>query len=220
MNYKFQDILKIVIPGLYLAFPISVVIYMTDSDGQYVPNELLNMLKTPFANAIAVFLPFGGYIIGYLLNVVASGLERFAYEKEWLKRPSLHVLQKWDKEYYVKDSECIFKTLGLTKTFSSENTRLAFRKAKMRIKWNDVIDNFYLQSIIARNILMAHIIVIIACAVVLIIDASCAMSVTMIILALIAWCLFLNWRRKSFLYVERVFAEVTNDENKNEAEDK
>lgn len=220
MNYKFQDILKIVIPGLYLAFAISVVIYMTDSDGQYVPNELLNMLKTPFANAIAVFLPFGGYIIGYLLNVVASGLERFAYEKEWLKRPSLHVLQKWDKEYYVKDSECIFKTLGFTKTFSSENTRLAFRKAKMSIKWNDVIDNFYLQSIIARNILMAHIIVIIACAVVLIIDASCAMGVTMIILALIAWCLFLNWRRRSFLYVERVFAEVTNDENKNEAEDK
>ena len=220
MNYKFQDILKIVIPGLYLAFAIPVVIYMTDSYGQYVPNELLNMLKTPFANAIAVFLPFGGYIIGYLLNVVASGLERFAYEKEWLKRPSLHVLQKWDKEYYVKDSECIFKTLGFTKTFSSENTRLAFRKAKMSIKWNDVIHNFYLQSIIARNILMAHIIVIIACAVVLIIDASCAMGVTMIILALIAWCLFLNWRRRSFLYVERVFAEVTNDENKNEAEDK
>lgn len=220
MNYKFQDILKIVIPGLYLAFAISVVIYMTNSDGQYVPDELLNMLKTPFANAIAVFLPFGGYIIGYLLNVVASGLERFAYEKEWLKRPSLHVLQKWDKEYYVKDSECIFKTLGFTKTFSSENTRLAFRKAKMSIKWNDVIDNFYLQSIIARNILMAHIIVIITCAVVLIIDASCAMDVTMIILALIAWCLFLNWRRRSFLYVERVFAEVTNDENKNEAEDK
>lgn len=220
MNYKFQDILKIVIPGLYLAFAISVVIYMTNSDGQYVPNELLNMLKTPFANAIAVFFPFGGYIIGYLLNVVASGLERFLYEKEWLKRPSLHVLQKWDKEYYVKDSECIFKMLGFTKTFSSENTRLAFRKAKMSIKWNDVIDNFYLQSIIARNILMAHIIVIIACAVVLIINASCAMGVTMIILALIAWCLFLNWRRRSFLYVERVFAEVTNDENKNEAEDK
>lgn len=220
MNYKFQDILKIVIPGLYLAFAISVVIYMTDSDGQYVPNELLNMLKTPFANAIAVFLPFGGYIIGYLLNVVASGLERLAYEKEWLKRPSLHVLQKWDKEFYVKDCECIFKTLGFTNTFSSENTRLAFRKAKMSIKWNDVIENFYLQSIIARNILMAHIIVIIACAVVLIIDASCAMGVTMIILALIAWCLFLNWRRRSFLYVERVFAEVTNDENKYEAEDK
>ena len=75
MNYKFQDILKIVIPGLYLAFAISVVIYMTDSDGQYVPTELLNMLKTPFANAIAVFLPFGGYIIGYLLNVIASGFE-------------------------------------------------------------------------------------------------------------------------------------------------
>lgn len=220
MYYKFQDILKIVIPGLYLAFAISVVIYMTDSDGQYVPTDLLNMLKTPFANAIAVFLPFGGYIIGYLLNVVASGLERLAYEKEWLKRPSLHVLQKWDTEFYVKDSECIFKTLGFTNTFSSENTRLAFRKAKMSIKWNDVIENFYLQSIIARNILMAHIIVIIACAVVLIIDASCAMGVTMIILALIAWCLFLNWRRRSFLYVERVFAEVTNDKNKNVAEDK
>lgn len=215
MNYKFQDILKIVIPGLYLAFAISVVIYMTDSDGQYVPNELLNMLKTPFANAIAVFLPFGGYIIGYLLNVVASGLERFAYEKEWLKRPSLHVLQKWDKEYYVKDCDYIFKTLGFTNTFSSENTRLAFRKAKMSIKWNDVMDNFYLQSIIARNILVAHLVVTVACAVVLIINLSWTMCVTMIILALITRCLFLNWRRRSFLYVERVFAEVTNVENKN-----
>lgn len=215
MNYKFQDILKIVIPGLYLAFAISVVIYMTDSDGQYVPTELLNMLKTPFANAIAVFLPFGGYIIGYLLNVIASGFERYLYEKEWLKRPSLHVLQKWDKEYYIKDCDYIFKTLGFTNTFSSENTRLAFRKAKMSIKWNDVMDNFYLQSIIARNILVAHLVVTVACAVVLIINLSWTMCVTMIILALITRCLFLNWRRRSFLYVERVFAEVTNVENKN-----
>lgn len=215
MNYKFQDILKIVIPGLYLAFAISVVIYMTDSDGQYVPTELLNMLKTPFANAIAVFLPFGGYIIGYLLNVIASGFERYLYEKEWLKRPSFHVLQKWDKEYYVKDCDYIFKTLGFTNTFSSENTRLAFRKAKMSIKWNDVMDNFYLQSIIARNILVAHHVVTVACAVVLIINLSWTMCVTMIILALITRCLFLNWRRRSFLYVERVFAEVTNVENKN-----
>ena len=215
MNYKFQDILKIVIPGLYLAFAISVVIYMTDSDGQYVPTELLNMLKTPFANAIAVFLPFGGYIIGYLLNVIASGFERYLYEKEWLKRPSLHVLQKWEKGYYVKDCDYIFKTLGFTNTFSSENTRLAFRKAKMSIKWNDVMDNFYLQSIIARNILVAHLVVTVACAVVLIINLSWTMCVTMIILALITRCLFLNWRRRSFLYVERVFAEVTNVENKN-----
>ena len=215
MNYKFQDILQIVIPGLYLAFAISVVIYMTDSDGQYVPTELLNMLKTPFANAIAVFLPFGGYIIGYLLNVIASGFERYLYEKEWLKRPSLHVLQKWDKEYYIKDCDYIFKTLGFTNTFSSENTRLAFRKAKMSIKWNDVMDNFYLQSIIARNILVAHLVVTVACAVVLIINLSWTMCVTMIILALITRCLFLNWRRRSFLYVERVFAEVTNVENKN-----
>lgn len=215
MNYKFQDILKIVIPGLYLAFAISVVIYMTDSDGQYVPTELLNMLKTPFANAIAVFLPFGGYIIGYLLNVIASGFERYLYEKEWLKRPSLHVLQKWDKEYYIKDCDYIFKTLGFTNTFSSENTRLAFRKAKMSIKWNDVMDNFYLQSIIARNILVAHLVFTVACAVVLIINLSWTMCVTMIILALITRCLFLNWRRRSFLYVERVFAEVTNVENKN-----
>lgn len=217
MNYKFQDILKIVIPGLYLAFAISVVIYMTDSDGQYVPTELLNMLKTPFANAIAVFLPFGGYIIGYLLNVIASGFERYLYEKEWLKRPSLHVLQKWDKEYYVEDCDYIFKTLGFTNTISSENTRLAFRKAKMSIKWNDVMDNFYLQSIIARNILVAHLVVTVACAVVSIINLSWTKCVTMIILALIARCLFLNWRRRSFLYVERVFAEVTNVENKNEA---
>ena len=215
MNYKFQDILKIVIPGLYLAFAISVVIYMTDSDGQYVPTELLNMLKTPFANAIAVFLPFGGYIIGYLLNVIASSFERYLYKKEWLKRPSLHVLQKWDKEYYVKDCDYIFKTLGFTNTFSSENTRLAFRKAKMSIKWNDVMDNFYLQSIIARNILVAHLVVTVACAVVLIINLSWTMCVTMIILALITRCLFLNWRRRSFLYVERVFAELTNVENKN-----
>lgn len=220
MNYKFQDILKIVIPGLYLAFAISVVIYLTDSDGQYVPTELLNMLKTPFANAIAVFLPFGGYIVGYLLNLIASGLERLVYEKEWLKRPSLHVLQKWDKEYYVKDCECIFKTLGFTNTCSSENTRLAFRKAKMSIKWNDVIENFYLQSIMARNILMAHLVATFACAVVLIINISWALCVTMTLLALIAFCLFLNWRRRSFLYVERVFAEVTNDKNKNVAEDK
>lgn len=215
MNYKFQDILKIVIPGLYLAFAISVVIYKTDSDGQYVPTELLNMLKTPFANAIAVFLPFGGYIIGYLLNVIASGFERYLYGKEWLKRPSLHVLQKWDKEYYVKDCDYIFKTLGFTNTISSENTRLAFRKAKMSIKWNDLMDNFYLQSIIARNILVAHLVVTVACAVVLIINLSWTMCVTMIILALITRCLFLNWRRRSFLYVERVFAEVTNVENKN-----
>lgn len=198
-----------------MAFAISVVIYMTDSDGQYVPTELLNMLKTPFANAIAVFLPFGGYIIGYLLNVIASGFERYLYEKEWLKRPSLHVLQKWDKEYYIKDCDYIFKTLGFTNTFSSENTRLAFRKAKMSIKWNDVMDNFYLQSIIARNILVAHLVVTVACAVVLIINLSWTMCVTMIILALITRCLFLNWRRRSFLYVERVFAEVTNVENKN-----
>lgn len=132
-----------------------------------------------------------------------------------MKRPSLHVLQKWDKEYYVKDCDYIFKTLGFINTFSSENTRLAFRKAKMSIKWNDVMDNFYLQSIIARNILVAHLVVTVACAVVLIINLSWTMCVTMIILALITRCLFLNWRRRSFLYVERVFAEVTNVENKN-----
>ena len=87
----------------------------------------------------------------------------------------------------------------------------------MSIKWNDVMDNFYLQSIIARNILVAHLVVTVACAVVSIINLSWTKCVNMIILALIARCLFLNWRRRSFLYVERVFAEITNVENKNEA---
>ena len=202
MNYKFQDILKIVIPGLYLIGGLLGVLLLSGFISLSSNSALVEFLKTPFANA------FGGFIIGYILNVIASDTERYLYKKEILKRPSFHVIQKWDSEFYVCDSKVIFKALECPEVVTEENARMAFRKAKMNVQWNDILDNFYLQSILARNMLIPNGLVTIASVAVLFwrVNAmNIGVSILMIIFTIV---LYQNWRRRSFLYVERVFAAV------------
>ncbi len=171
MTYRFQDILRMVIPGLYLitlCFILFVWVGWIDvSEGA----TILSLIKSSFANTMALILPFIGFVIGYIINVVSSYIERIIYKVPKAKRPSAYVLMGKNKNYHIDNLDQLKVKIRIEEV-TNDNANKAFQSAKEELRNDENINVFYAQSILARNL------------------AGCQVLFT--ILCLI--CLFINWR--------------------------
>ena len=82
MNYRLQDIMKMIIPGLYLmALVLGYNILYSDFD--------IYTSKLKDLSAIVVLLiPFVGFVVGYFVECITAGLEHGWYALGW-RRPSV-----------------------------------------------------------------------------------------------------------------------------------
>lgn len=205
MTYKFSDILRMIIPGLYfitLCLGISVDLKIIRID---VATPFFKLLTSTFANVIVILLPFLGYIVGYIINICSSYMERLVYRSNILKRPSQIVL-RFNEDYRLKDVSKILAHYGINEV-NEQTAHKAFLLAKEEISQSDRINTHFEQSTFARNIVGAQLLFTLV-AIIAIFFGGLYSFISFIYSLLLFLLFFYNWRRQSCVYVKYVFSEL------------
>lgn len=139
-----------IIPGLYfitLSLGISVDLEIIRIDEA---TPFFKLLTSTFANVIVILLPFLGYIVGYIINICSSYIERVVYRRNIMKRPSQIVLG-FNEDYRLKDVSKILAHYGINEV-NEQTAHKAFLLAKEEISQSDRINTHFEQSTFVRNI--------------------------------------------------------------------
>ena len=205
MTYKFSDILRMIIPGLYfitLSLGISVDIEIIRIDKA---TPFLKLLTSTFANVIVILLPFLGYIMGYIINICTSYMERLVYRRKIMKRPSQIVLG-FNEDYRLKDVSKILAHYGINEV-NEQTAHKAFLLAKEEITQSDRINTHFEQSTFARNIAGVQLLFTLIAFASMFFGGLYSLISFVISAVLCVICLY-NWRRQSCVYAKYVFSEL------------
>lgn len=217
MTYRFQDILRMVIPGLYLitlCFILFVWVGWIDvSDG----STILSLIKSSFSNTLALILPFMGFVVGYIINVVSSYFERIIYKFPKVTRPSACVLSGKNKNYHIENLDQLICKIRIDEV-NNDNANKAFQKAKEALRNDENINVFYAQSILARNLSGCQILFTIICLICIFINWKLSFWWTLgsLLLCVMLVC---NWWRQRCVYAKYVFAAYNILEDKSSVGD-
>lgn len=205
MTYKFSDILRMIIPGLYfitLCLGISVDLEIIRID-KVTP--LFKLFTSTFANVIVILLPFLGYIVGYIINICSSYMERVVYRRKIMKRPSQIVLG-FNEDYRLKDVSKILAHYGINEV-NEQTAHKAFLLAKEEITQSDRINTHFEQSTFARNIAGVQLLFTLIAFASMFFGGLYSLISFVISVVLCVICLY-NWRRQSCVYAKYVFSEL------------
>ena len=205
MTYKFSDILRMVIPGLYfitlcLGASVDLEIIRIDETTPF-----FKLLTSTFANVIVILLPFLGYIVGYIINICSSYMERLVYRSNILKRPSQIVLG-FNEDYRVKNVCEILAHYDINEV-SEQTAHKAFLLAKEEISQSDRINTHFEQSTFARNIAGVQLLFTLVAFASMFFGGLYSLISFVISAVLCVICLY-NWRRQSCVYAKYVFSEL------------
>lgn len=205
MTYKFSDILRMIIPGLYfitLCLGTSVDLEIMRIDEA---TPFFKLLTSTFANVIVILLPFLGYIVGYIINICTSYIERVVYRIKKLKRPSQIVLG-FNEDYRLKDVSKILAHYGINEV-NEQTAHKAFLLAKEEITQSDRINTHFEQSTFARNIAGVQLLYTLIAFVSMFFAGLYSLISFVISAVLCVICLY-NWRRQCCVYAKYVFSEL------------
>ena len=205
MTYKFSDILRMIIPGLYfitLSLGISVDLEIIRIDEE---TPFFKLLTSTFANVIVILLPFLSYIVGYIINICSSYMERVVYRRKIMKRPSQIVLG-FNEDYRLKDVSKILAHYGINEV-NEQTAHKAFLLAKEEISQSDRINTHLEQSTFARNIAGVQLLYTLIAFVSMFFGGLYSLISFVISAVLCVICLY-NWRRQSCVYAKYVFSEL------------
>ena len=152
MSYRTQEILRMIIPGLYLIAMVLILFFIGGGWGRIATpeqNTIIDVMKGA-SNVVVLLLPFLGFVVGYIIECIMSICERLLY---WLgiPRPSRMVLKGC--KMYLLDNTCwLRRELGVGSTITNDQAGKALQKAKLAIQRQSV-ETFHDSSILARNIL-------------------------------------------------------------------
>lgn len=145
MNYRLQDLIKLIIPGLYvMAFVVGWKLLLS--------NNTIDMSKIKDVTSIIVLLiPFVGFIVGYLVECVMSASEHIFYLLGG-RRPSKTILSNGLWSLYVFNSaNTILTKHGISGSISNTKANEILQIAKQSIE-REKVEVFRLNSMLARNI--------------------------------------------------------------------
>ena len=205
MTYKFSDILRMIIPGLYfitLCLGTSVDLEIIRID-EVTP--FFKLLTSTFANVIVILLPFLGYIVGYIINICSSYIERVVYRRKIMKRPSQIVLG-FNEDYRLKDVSKILAHYVINEV-NEQTAHKAFLLAKEEISQSDRINTHFEQSAFARNIAGLQLLFTLIALASMFFGGLYSLISFVISAVLCVICLY-NWRRQSCVYAKYVFSEL------------
>lgn len=205
MTYKFSDILRMIIPGLYfitLCLGTSVDLEIIRIDEA---TPFFKLITSTFANVIVILLPFLGYIVGYIINICTSYIERVVYRIKKLKRPSQIVLG-FNEDYRLKDVSKILAHYGINEV-NEQTAHKAFLLAKEEISQSDRINTHFEQSTFARNITGVQLLFTLIAFASMFFGGLYSLISFVISAVLCVICLY-NWRRQSCVYAKYVFSEL------------
>lgn len=194
-----------IIPGLYfitLSLGISVDLEIIRIDEE---TPFFKLLTSTFANVIVILLPFLGYIVGYIINICSSYMERLVYRIKKMKRPSQIVLG-FNEDYRLKDVSKILAHYGINEV-NEQTAHKAFLLAKEEITQSDRINTHFEQSTFARNIAGVQLLYTLIAFVSMFFGGLYSLISFVISAVLCVICLY-NWRRQSCVYAKYVFSEL------------
>ncbi len=145
MNYRLQDLIKLIIPGLYVvAFVVGWQLLFS--------NNTTNISKIKdYTSIIVLLIPFVGFIVGYFVECAMSALEHLFYLLGG-RRPSKTILCKglWSL-YFLNSVNKICSKHRISRTISNAKANEILQIAKQNID-REKVEVFRLNSMLARNI--------------------------------------------------------------------
>lgn len=166
---------------------------------------LFKLFTSTFANVIVILLPFLGYIVGYIINICSSYMERVVYRRKIMKRPSQIVLG-FNEDYRLKDVSKILAHYGINEV-NEQTAHKAFLLAKEEITQSDRINTHFEQSTFARNIAGVQLLFTLIAFASMFFGGLYSLISFVISVVLCVICLY-NWRRQSCVYAKYVFSEL------------
>lgn len=197
MNYRLQDIMKMIIPGLYLmALVLGYEFLCSDFD--------IDTAKLKDLSAIVVLLiPFVGFVVGYFVECITAGLEHGWYALGG-RRPSKNILEG-SSIYPVADIEKIKTKHQISNgSITNDKANEALQAAKQSIPNKEVVEPYRNNAALARNIFGAQLIFTVLLAVLL----DIFYTEVYWYLSLVVLLAFLGyWIHHNHVYVKYVLAE-------------
>lgn len=197
MNYRLQDIMKMIIPGLYLmALILGYEILCSDFD--------IDTAKLKDLSAIVILLiPFVGFVVGYFVECITAGLEHGWYALGG-RRPSKNIL-KGSSTYPVANIDKVKRKHQITNgRITNKKANEVLQAAKQSIPNKDVVEPFRNNAALARNIFGAQLVFTVLLAVLL----DDFYTEVYWYLSLVGLLAFLGyWIHHNHVYVKYVLAE-------------
>lgn len=206
---RFKEIMKRVIPGGYLF----TFVYLSETwFGNEQESEsfvkIMNLGSDLSEGAKYAMLAIVVYVVGVLINYLASLCERLLYKSRLLKRPSQKILNDDTEEYKVNGIERIreeFNDLLFKGVVCQEQAHRIVNIIKGRINRKDnMVEEMYHQSILARNLLGAQIISVL---VGLFLNYKVFTMPYIFLCTILSLLFYWEWRRKNFVYMRNIFQE-------------
>lgn len=218
-DLRFKEIMRRMLPGSYIMLFVYVSCKLTTFSMSSFGQKLMNLTDGMGDWIRFSFLLVAVYFIGYVVNILASLLERkIVYKIFKIHRPSRDILNG-DGHYQVSNPKRIIKEAGVkTDTSGKVAQRQAFevlRYVKSQISRRDnLVEDMYYQSVMARNLFCAHLIANVVFFIFCDVDRCCARCIFLLTSALLLVLFWNEWRRKNFVYVRNIFEEYLKREIK------
>lgn len=214
MEFRYNEIIIWLIPGLYFLCLICLFVLLPFTDESDVAAYLNAIKEIPdglVTSAGLFFIPFVSFVIGYLINYIASQTEFWCYKSNILNRPSKIILSGESNRYKLSDLDILRQKLGYPsqRELTNDIANDLLIKAKQNINISE-FDTYYFKSVFGRNLLCAQVIVVAG----IIFDwiYFCNLELTgLICFVLLVILFFASWRRNSKIYVKNIFSAYLKD---------
>lgn len=198
MTYRWQEIIKILIPGFYLLFDIGISVLINHNAFDKGIVETVGKLSA----ILLVLLFFAAFVVGYINEIISGGLEYLMYH--WgIPRPSRLILNNRFTRFQIVRNHELRNKLGLLRNGFVDNGKAA--KALVQAKQSinmDGCQEFYYQSVLSRNLFFVHLFT----------------SIIMFFILGWSWILFVftvsvglllywQWWKMNLVYVKKIFSE-------------
>lgn len=206
-DLRFKEIMKRVILGAYFFSYIYIVWKLVTTEPIYLQQQLSNVTNNVNDGVEVALWLLVTYIVGFVINSMASFWERNVCYRLF-NRSSKKVLTFGGKDE-IEGADNIIKDSKVCLSFrsiSNDESRRILRFVKNHIARKDnLVEEMYHQSIMARNLCMSHFLAMfISYFFVPNLLASSTYVIVSIFLLLIFWK---EWRRKNLVYVRNIFTE-------------
>ena len=198
MTYRWQEIIKIIIPGFYLLFGIGISVLINHNAFDKGIVETVGK----FSAVLLVLLFFAAFVVGYINEIISGGLEYLMYH--WgIPRPSRLILNNRFTRFQIVRNHELRNKFGLLRNGFVDNGKAA--KALVQAKQSinmDGCQEFYYQSVLSRNLFFVHLFT----------------SIIMFFILGWSWILFVftvsvglllywQWWKMNLVYVKKIFSE-------------
>ena len=201
MSYRTQEILRMIIPGLYL-IAMLLIIFLVGGGWNRIESTdqttIIDVLKGA-SNVVVLLLPFLGFVAGYMIECIMAFVERLLYSTG-VRRPS-KVILKGSQMYVLDNLVEIKRTLGIGNTCTNEESGEALQKAKQSIE-RQKVEMFHDTSIMARNIMGSQLLLAVITAFYTGLQSSVFWCMVVMLLVLSIY-----WYHRNCIYVKYVLSE-------------